>query len=221
MSLNWNLLYAFPGDHREDYEQTLALLPLLRHLNPPGGLSHLSVDRFSPYFDCPGKYGIANVRPMEGYASVLPECANIAKVAYHFVADYSSGSRNAQDLMAQLEDEVRAWVKLWNSDDEVLPALALTAITSSDFLLIDTRGLPETEQVQFLTREQARVAITGCSRSQGGLAAWALERRLAAELDGFVAPLATAEPALIREFETETRHETPAPEPRILQGDIA
>ncbi len=30
LSLTWNLLYAFPGDHIEDYEQTLALVPLLR-----------------------------------------------------------------------------------------------------------------------------------------------------------------------------------------------
>ena len=36
LSLTWNLLYAFPGDQLEDYEQTLALVPLLRHLNPPG-----------------------------------------------------------------------------------------------------------------------------------------------------------------------------------------
>jgi hypothetical protein len=35
LSLTWNLLYAFPRPTR-DYEQTLALVPLL-HLNPSGG----------------------------------------------------------------------------------------------------------------------------------------------------------------------------------------
>ena len=38
LTLTWNLLYAFPGDHVEDYEETLRVVPLLRHIQPPGGL---------------------------------------------------------------------------------------------------------------------------------------------------------------------------------------
>ena len=210
MALNWNLLYAFPGDDIEDYEQTLAVLPLLRHLNPPGGLSHLSIDRFSPYFDQPGRYGIAKLRPIEAYASVLPEGADIGKVAYHFAADYRSGSRENTALINRLEDEVHTWLSLWRSEEDPLPALALTPITNSDFLLIDTRGLPNGEQVQFITREQARMALAGCRIvDRDALAGWALERRLVAELDGFLVPLATADPGLIRQFEAEKRTHDP------------
>jgi ribosomal peptide maturation radical SAM protein 1 len=220
MSLNWNLLYGFPGDRAADYEQTLTLAPLLRHLDPPGGLSQLSIDRFSPYFDQPARYGIINRRPMEGYAAVLPEHAEAAKVAYHFSADYPSESREAPELIARLEHEVRGWVALWASDEAALPALALTSLTDSDFLLIDTRGLPDTEQVQFLTREQACIALAGRRPDRSAAAAWALARKLVVELDRFLVPLATAEPALIREFEAEMRGSAQAltPQLRVLDA---
>ena len=34
LALTWNLLCEFPGDQREDYEATLALIPLIHHLSP-------------------------------------------------------------------------------------------------------------------------------------------------------------------------------------------
>ena len=218
MALNWNLLYAFPGDRIEDYEQTLALLPLLRHLNPPGGLSHLSIDRFSPYFDHAGRYRITNVRPMEGYASVLPERADIDKLAYHFNADYGSASRESKELIARLEDEVSAWINSWRSEEDPLPALALTSLTDSDFMLIDTRGLPGSEPVQFLSYEQAAMALAGCRLAdRNPVADWALEKGLVVELDGSFVPLATAEPILIRQFEAERRGYAAAAEMPLYQ----
>ena len=223
MALNWNLLYAFPGDRIEDYEQTLALLPLLRHLNPPGGLSHLSIDRFSPYFDHAERYRITDPRPMEGYASVLPERADIGKLAYHFTADYPSASRESKELIARLEDEVHAWINSWRSEEDPLPALALTSLTDSDFMLIDTRGLPASEPVQFLNHEQASMALAGCRLAdRDPVAEWALEKELVVELDGFLVPLATAEPALIRQFEAERKgHALPGEMPlyHIAQAD--
>ena len=62
--LNWNLLCEFPGDQREDYDATLALLPLIHHLMPPTGLCPLSIDRFSPYFREAAAYGITHLEPL-------------------------------------------------------------------------------------------------------------------------------------------------------------
>jgi ribosomal peptide maturation radical SAM protein 1 len=206
LNLTWNLLYAFPGDHAEDYEQTLALVPLLRHLNPPGGLSFLSIDRFSPYFDFPERYGITNVRPMQGYFSVLPAHANIEKLAYHFIGDYASGSRETPELMKRLDEAVDHWMSLWNMDEEALPALAVTSVSDDTFLLMDTRGIEDTEEIQFLDRDQASVILAGRRINEHDEnVEWALEAKLIVELDRFFVPLATAEPALLREFETEQR----------------
>jgi ribosomal peptide maturation radical SAM protein 1 len=67
----WNLLWGFPGDNLKEYQQMLAILPLLSHLEPPQDLCHVSIDRFSPYFFDAPRYGITNVRPLAGYATVL------------------------------------------------------------------------------------------------------------------------------------------------------
>ncbi|HZT61290.1 MAG TPA: RiPP maturation radical SAM C-methyltransferase [Pyrinomonadaceae bacterium] len=205
VNLTWNLLYAFPGDRAEDYEQTLALVPLLRHLMPPGGLSHLSIDRFSPYFDYAERYRITNLRPMESYASVLPPHADVSKVAYHFVGDYESASREAGELIDRLAEEVNRWMKLWRTEEEALPALAVTPFGDEAFLLMDTRGLDGAEEIQFLSREQAAVALAGASLGEREEIEWALDARLVVELDSFFVPLATADPSLIREFEAERR----------------
>jgi len=203
VTLNWNLLYAFPGDLLEEYEQTLALIPLLRHLEPPSGLSHLSIDRFSPYFDYPAKYGITNIRPMESYASVLPSTADVSKVAYHFVADYLSGARENPALINSIIDEVKNWRAAWESEDAAVPALAVTNLADDAYLLLDTRGLENTEQVQFLNREQVSVALTGRRLEDREEVEWALEAGLIVELDSRFVPLVTADPQLLREFELE------------------
>jgi len=206
VNLAWNLLYAFPGDHAADYEETLGLIPLLRHLNPPAGLSFLSIDRFSPYFDFPERYGITNMRPMKSYFSVFPATANIEKLAYHFVGDYGSGSRETPELMKHLETDVDQWMSLWNKQDEALPALAVTSLAEDTFLLMDTRGLEDTEEIQFLDRDQASLILAGRRLDErDDNVEWALEAKLIVELDRLFVPLATAEPALLREFEAEQR----------------
>jgi hypothetical protein len=212
LAVNWNLLYAFPGDTAEDYEQTLALLPLLHHLAPPSGLFRLSMDRFSPYFVSPAKYGVRNLRPWSGYADVLPDGAEVAKVAYHFEGDSVSGARERPDLIDRLQDEVAAWRRTWQSRAQP-PALVVLPLEDQQYLLLDTRGLAGTQELSFLTRAQASVVLAGARRvTQGSREiAWALERKLLVELDGDCVPLATAAPEVLQEFEAEIRRPAAGP----------
>ncbi len=203
LSLSWNLLYQIPGDRLEEYQQTLDLLPLLRHLHPPSGLLPLMIDRFSPYYDNPAKHGVRNLRPWESYAEILPAHAEVAKVAYHFDGDYDSESRENPAVMRAIAGQVDAWRHCWESDGPP-PSLAVVPITGEQFLLHDTRGLPGTLEIQFLTREQASVALAG-ARDHSETVNWALQRRLLVRLDSSLVPLATAEPGLIEEFEAEAR----------------
>ena len=57
----------------------------------------------------------------------------------------------------------------------------------------------------FLTRPQVALVLAGTRGERTADAAWALARGLVVELDGGLVPLATAEPALIQEFEREVR----------------
>jgi ribosomal peptide maturation radical SAM protein 1 len=208
--LNWNLLYAFPGDQVEDYEETRALVPLLRHLYPPTGLIRLSIDRFSPYFVNPAKYGVRNVRPRPGYFAILPDGADVAKLAYHFSGDYESASHGRDDLVGALEEEVSAWRRAWEAGGPP-PVLMVIPLSEEEFLLLDTRGLPGAQEVSFLTRDQAALALAGARRGRPAEASWALERRLVAELDGGLVPLATAEPEVLAGFEAEARRPAQGP----------
>ena len=54
------------------YEETLAILPLLHHLQPPSGFAPLRFDRFSPYFDQAEQFGISDMRPYPGIAISCP-----------------------------------------------------------------------------------------------------------------------------------------------------
>jgi hypothetical protein len=204
--VNWNLLYGFPGDNVEDYRRTLALLPSLRHLQPPLAPCCLSIERFSPYFCAPAKYGIRSLHPMDGYYSVLPDSADVFKIAYHFIGDYDSGSLSDTDLLKEIEAEINAWKKAWGAKDTAPPALSVVQLSTDCFVLVDTRDLSGTIPISFLDREQAAAALVPRPSSECDEAVeWARENRLAVELDGWHVPLATATPSLLGELEKEWR----------------
>jgi ribosomal peptide maturation radical SAM protein 1 len=202
LDMNWNLLFGFPGDAAQDYYDTLAMLPDLRHLQPPTDVCRLSIDRFSPYFDRPASYGIRALHPMDSYFSVLPPGADVPRISYHFVGDYDSGSLSEPGLLGRLEDEVHRWQQAWDSEDGQVPALAVAALSPETFVLVDTRGLPDTQTIRFLDRDEARaVLVSHPLRHSDGAADWARRHRLALAIDGWHVPLATATPDLLGEFE--------------------
>ena len=52
-------------------------------------------------------------------------------------------------------------MSLWRKDDIPLPALAITPLSDDLYMLFDSRGLDGTEEIQFVDRLQASVALTG------------------------------------------------------------
>jgi ribosomal peptide maturation radical SAM protein 1 len=213
MWVTWNLLAGLPGDELCDYEETLSLVPLLGHLNPPTGVSDVSIERFSPYFDRPEQYGITNVRPIDAYALAFPAAADLAKLAYHFDADFASGARAHPEIVRAIGEAVERWRAQWRERDGGLPALVVRRLAEDAFVLRDTRGLPGTQDLQFLTRRQAAIALVGRSEMDAADRDWALAGRLGVELDGAYVPLATAGPELLLEFETAQRLADPARAP--------
>jgi ribosomal peptide maturation radical SAM protein 1 len=207
LDLQWNLLWGFPGDEAEAYEATLALLPLLHHLKPPNELLHLSLDRFSPYFQRPGAYGIQNLRPHPAYRAAFPAHAELDKIAYRFVGDYSSAAYRRLDLIRRIEEELGAWRARWAPSSGAPPAPpALRAIPFGEhYLVLDTRGLPGTEATLVLDREEAAIALSAAPVAEDAAMTLAVERRIGVVVDGFYVPLATASPPLLQSLEREAR----------------
>lgn len=201
VELLWNLLYGLPGDRAEPYRETLRLLPLLSHLEPPHGPFPLRLDRFSPYHSAPERYGLRALRPAAAYRALLPAGADAARVAYHFEADYESGSLQDPALCRALQEAAARWRGAWAAEDGP-PVLDLLPL-GEGLLLLDTRGLPGLPAAQAIDRAEARALLRPRRLDGAPETGRALAAGLGAALDGHYVPLVTAEPALLRELASE------------------
>ncbi|MFD8290603.1 RiPP maturation radical SAM C-methyltransferase [Streptomyces lavendulae] len=107
LSVAWNYLHGFPGEDAEDYDDVVAQLAALEHLNPPvGQSSRIAIERFSPYFNNPA-LGFSELRPAEPYRLTydLPE-AEMFDLAYVFdVPPRGIG----EEVVARLDEGIARW----------------------------------------------------------------------------------------------------------------
>jgi ribosomal peptide maturation radical SAM protein 1 len=201
LSLSWNLLYDFPADQAEDYESTIALMPLIHHLPPPRNIFPVSIDRFSPYFDRPAEYGVSNLRPADGYFNTFPPTADLQSLAYHFKGEYATALSTDPKLYAAFERGFCEWRGSWKVGSPP-PSLSVADGSDGYYTLMDTRGLEGTEVFQFVGEDEARAALIGGPLNRQPLAEWAIERKLAVALDGWCVPLAITDVETWRSLES-------------------
>jgi hypothetical protein len=205
MRVHWNLLVGFPGDETIFYEETLELLPLIRHLQYPT-VCPVVFDRFSPYFDDPQRHGISELRPAAFYGEVLPESADVGAVAYHFDGTFESAIVHRLDVLERIVDEVAAW--RLRSQSGAPAELRVERTAPGSFALVDTRGLPGLPERQVIDERHACAALA--ARPVRGAPEddyrWALDHKVAVERDGRFVPLAVADAGLIDEMETRSRN---------------
>lgn len=192
----WNLIVDFPYEEDSSYEAMAELIPRIFHLQPPSGLSQLSIDRFSPYFDESEAFGISNVRPIPAYAAVHPGIEDVSDVAYHFYGDYPSTFRRRPELIDSLRRSVEEWELLWKDPDTV-PLLEIFELSEDRYLVCDTRPGAAAE-AELVGREAARLCLTGSGSEEARQ--WALERGHVWPSDGRLLPLAVADEACMRQF---------------------
>lgn len=185
--VKWNLLYGFPGDQAADYAPMLELLPRLTHLVPPNGAVHLSIDRFSPYFDDAAEHGITRVEPWPAYARVFPPQADVERLAYHFHGEWQSASKDDPAIRNALWDACEAWHERWL---EAPPVCSVIPRGPGSWLLYDSRGASPVSRL--LTDVQARAALVGGPWTRVVAADWAVAHGLAVNMDGWCVPLALA-----------------------------
>jgi ribosomal peptide maturation radical SAM protein 1 len=190
VSVNWNVLYGFPGDDDGDYRATIDLIPLLTHLHPPTGLCHLSIDRFSPYHNTPAAYGIRSIWPMHSYFDVFPDHTDFNSLAYHFEGDYDTAARRDLASVSAMNDAIEKWRGLWEDTSAAPPTLAVQALEPNTFLIVDTRAC-RGQQFHLVDRSRAMAALVESSPDSVA-ARWAIANQLAVRIDDVVVPLAVA-----------------------------
>jgi ribosomal peptide maturation radical SAM protein 1 len=128
----WNILTGFPGENIEDYRQMTNLIYKITHLPSPFVNTRFELERFSPYFANPEKYGIVNVRPEGAYQFIYPfENSSIFNLAYFFQFDYRDDVR-PPNYEKELAEAVYYWKECYATNESLY-----SIITSPSALLIE------------------------------------------------------------------------------------
>jgi ribosomal peptide maturation radical SAM protein 1 len=188
LQVSWAILYGFPGDCREHYQETLDLIPLLHHLIPPVFFPMILM-RYSPFYEQLRSESVS-CRPLPVYRKIFPEQIDLDHLAIYCEGDYETVARTYPELISSLRAEVDRWQARW-ADVTLPPPTVSVSSDNGSYLLLDTRGLPDSKEVEEITGEQAAAAMYG-GPSLTSEIAWAVERSLCVELDSRYVPLATA-----------------------------
>jgi ribosomal peptide maturation radical SAM protein 1 len=182
---DWNLLYGFPGETAEDYADILEILIAIDHLEQPSACGPIRMDRFSPYHQDPGVFGMVNVRPLPPYRYIYPTAGErLVDIACYFDFDHGDGHL--------FDHHARAVIDYWHQRRAEPAGGGLWEVRSGapstgGLVLVDERyGHRRT-----LTLEGWHAAVyRGCDRAQDTAAVVALgDGAPAADVLAFVAKL--------------------------------
>jgi ribosomal peptide maturation radical SAM protein 1 len=117
IDISWNILLGFPKETNEDYQKQIALIPSIAHLQPPESVGRFWLERFSPYFMRPEKYGLRITGPGLAYEYVYdPNAVDLKKIAYDFEYEITSGVDPG--FYEELVQLVHEWQRRYASADK-------------------------------------------------------------------------------------------------------
>jgi hypothetical protein len=119
----WSILWGFPGETEEDYAGQAAAVPHLVHLQPPGGSGRIWLERFSPLFTDPERFGVRRRRPERSYRYVYPAFVDLDRIAYFF--DYELDDALPDATYEPLQAALAGWTDAWAAEPQ--PALTYRA----------------------------------------------------------------------------------------------
>jgi ribosomal peptide maturation radical SAM protein 1 len=116
ISVSWNMLWGFPGETAEQYDEQTRLIPLIRHLQPPDGQGRLWLERFSPLFSQQQAFGVRAINPIASYRRVYPASVDLDAAAYFF--DYEMDNSLPEETFGPLVEVLDAWRGAHRGDAE-------------------------------------------------------------------------------------------------------
>jgi ribosomal peptide maturation radical SAM protein 1 len=172
--VSWNILWGFPGEAEQDYQQQADVLPHLVHLRPPSGAARIWLERFSPLFTEQSS-GIRVRTPEMSYQYVYPADVDLDRAAYFF--EYELDAALPDSAYAGLRAGVREWRAAWDGDG---PKPRLTYSSAPGFLQIYDARHPGAEGTYTFEGELADIYVA-CSDRPIGAAAVGERLRLPVE----------------------------------------
>jgi ribosomal peptide maturation radical SAM protein 1 len=117
MTTHYNIIWGFPGETADDYENITALIPVISHLRPPLGSSTIRIDRFSPNFNENHQLGIGEVAPFPAYHYVYPfDPEAVFNLAYFFEPTRRQ-QRVEPHYVRDLSNAIKGWRQSYQHSD--------------------------------------------------------------------------------------------------------
>jgi ribosomal peptide maturation radical SAM protein 1 len=200
----WFLLYAFPYDTKEEYEETLKIIELIPHLFPPMTTFHLSLQKFCNYVLYPDKFGVKNIKPLDSYYAFLPKNSLIEKLAYYFTGNYEcfAESNEGTQLMQSIFKKIKNRQNSWHMKPK---SLQIIKNKKNQFILIDTRNILNTKKKQLISEEMAIFLLSDILDKREIVdieekREWALKNKLMLLLNSHYVSLVTSSETLINDL---------------------
>ncbi|WP_378032664.1 RiPP maturation radical SAM C-methyltransferase [Actinoplanes sp. GCM10030250] len=109
----WSILWGFPGESAQDYAEQAAAVPDLVHLQPPEHSGRIWLERFSPLYRRPARFGLRRCEPDASYRYIYPKEVDLDRVAYFF--DYEVDGALPDSAYEPLRQALDGWVASWRS----------------------------------------------------------------------------------------------------------
>jgi ribosomal peptide maturation radical SAM protein 1 len=151
--VHWNMLAGFPRESDEWYIEMAEWLSLITHLQPPGGVSLIRYDRFSPYHERPADWEL-NLLPKPVYGYVYPFSREVLNELAYFFEDATDklntvSKKSSRPGLDKLKACVSQWDRCWQdrfSNPDHLPMLSMK--DDGDRIIVsDTRPCASQNQV--------------------------------------------------------------------------
>ncbi len=213
--VHWNMLYDFPGDQDEWYDEMVGLVPLLSHLQSPVKMAPLEFCRFSVYHENQDLYGL-KLNASAPFKYVYPVSRKELDDLVYFFEDEVGCINEQNPLVAFLTERqvfriLKRQVELWRDlfwykkvelsmkivDDTLVITDTRPVATASCHkysglkkdLYVEADGAPDKESLirNFLANGSSREEIESICNEF-------VENRIAVEIDGRFMALAVREP---------------------------
>lgn len=134
----WNLIYGFPGETEENYQDQIKWMWRLFHYAPPICTTRFCLQRFSPFYFDSERLGVKRKWASPGYEEVFPsEGVDYDKLAFYFDYEYTDDPLVTDDTIRRYSFTAKVWKSRWSKDD-IEPVLEYSKV--DDFLeIFDSR----------------------------------------------------------------------------------
>ena len=136
IQVTWYLLAGFPGEDPAWHQEVAQWLPQIFHLQPPNGVIHIRMDRFSSYFTHPEQYNL-ELRPFPAYAAVYPfSPEDLMDIAYFFRNTRADKPADYLPKIQALGERVKEWRTVFS---RAVPPVFTVDDLGTELRFFDTR----------------------------------------------------------------------------------